>query len=85
MIDDDDGGSFREYRQLILAHMESSDRRQSAMEKIVTDLKVQMGVLVVKVSLVVGIIILISGAIATAIVRNAVESYAPPPTAIRGE
>ena len=65
------GGDFREYRRLILAHMESSTARQSALEDSLLELRVQLGVLVVKVSLIVAMGALAAGAIVTLAVRNA--------------
>ena len=70
------GGSFREYRQLILAHIESSNRRQDAIEDAITEMKVQMGVLLVKVSLIVATIVLVVGTAATVVVSAAVKGAA---------
>ena len=76
MSDEQDGGSFQEYRKLIIAHMESSNRRQDALEETITDIRVQMGVLVVKVGLLVAVLMLVGGSIATYVVSAAVKTAA---------
>jgi F0F1-type ATP synthase membrane subunit c/vacuolar-type H+-ATPase subunit K len=73
---DEQEGSFREYRKLIIAHMESSNRRQRALEEALTEIRVQMGVLVVKVGLLVAVLMLVGGTVATYVVSAAVKATA---------
>lgn len=76
MTDERHDGSFQEYRKLILAHMESSSRRQNALDDAITEIRVQMGVLVVKVGLLVGVLMLVGGTVATYVVSAAVTAAA---------
>ena len=68
------GGSFREYRQLILAHIKASNRRQDAVEDAITEMKVKMGVLVVKVGIIVAIAVTVGGAVTTYLVKTTMDS-----------
>lgn len=76
MSEEQEGGSFQEYRKLIIAHMESSNRRQDALEETIAEIRVQMGVLVVKVGLLVTVLMLVGGSIATYVVSTAVKAAA---------
>lgn len=73
---DEQDGSFHEYRKLIVAHMESSNRRQDALEESITEIRVQMGVLVVKVGLLVAVLMLVGGTVATFVVSAVVKATA---------
>jgi hypothetical protein len=76
MSEEQEGGSFREYRKLIIAHMESSNRRQAALEDAIVDIRVQMGVVVVKVGLIVSLLLIVGGTISTYVVSAAVKTTA---------
>jgi len=76
MSEKHEGGSFQEYRKLIIAHMESSNRRQDALEDAITEIRVQMGVLVVKVGLIVSLLLVVGGTISTYVVSSVVKATA---------
>lgn len=65
---------FSEYRRLFQAHIESSNKRQDAMEDQLTEIKVAMGVFTVKLSLIVGAVVLVGGIVATSVVRTSVDA-----------
>lgn len=75
MPDLDHSDDFREYRRLILAHMEASTSRQSALEDGLLDMRVQMGVLVVKVSLIVAVASLVLGTWVTVVIRQQADTH----------
>jgi len=75
-MSDEQDGSFQDYRKLIIAHMESSNRRQDALEDAIMEIRVQMGVLVVKVGLLVGVLVLVGGTISTYVVSSVVKAAA---------
>lgn len=59
------GDNFAEYRRLIMAQQESMERRLDQVEESIVGLKVQMGVLVVKIGLLVAGFALVGAPVAT--------------------
>jgi hypothetical protein len=61
---------FSDYRLLFERHIDTSNQRQSASEEAITDLKVAMSVFTVKLSLIVGTLVLIGGLVITTVIKS---------------